>query len=409
MCLKRLNKHLQDSLKNRKMKNKITYYPVGNGDQSLITLTDGTNIMIDCNIRQSSIGSTDPKIFDVKKDLLKLLRKRNNNYYTDVFILTHGDCDHCRGYKTNFYQGDPTKYAEENRKAEEIIVDEMWFSPMIAEEHTNNDEDAYQIEAERRLALHLKKDPDKDLTGNRIKIIGYDGNIKYDSLNHLRAIPGTVVREFNNKIQRDFSVFIHAPFKEQLLSAEKDKNTTSIVFQARFKHTTNNSYSGLAMFGGDADYIAWGIILQKTIGHKADVTEKALDWDLFLAPHHCSWTYFNDVPQEENKEPKEDSLEILRYRRVGGKIIASSKKVVDDDDNPPHYAAKQEYIKKLDGSDDFYNTSTEPKEAAPEPLVFEITDTGIKKAKPQSETESNKLAAALAVASTGVIKKPWSY
>jgi len=391
------------------MNSKIKYYPVGNGDQSLITLKNGTNILVDCNIRQSSIDSTDPKIYDVKKDLLASLNKRDKNPYVDVFILTHGDCDHCRGYKTNFYQGNPKKYSEENRKAGEIIVDEMWFSPMIAEEHTNNDEDAYQTEAERRLALHLNKDLDKDLVGNRIKIIGYDGNKKYNDLNHLRAVPGNVIQEFNNKFQRDFSVFIHAPFKEQLLSAEKDKNTTSIVFQARFKHSTNNSHSGLAMFGGDADYIAWGIILQKTIEHKTDITEGALDWDLFLAPHHCSWTFFNDTPQEENKEPKEDSLEILRYRRIGGIVVASSKKVIDDDDNPPHYAAKQEYINKLDGSDDFYNTSVEPKEAAPEPLVFEITDTGIKKEKPQSETESNKLAAALAVASTGIIKKPWCY
>ncbi len=83
------------------MKNKITYSPVANGDQSLISLSDGTNIIIDCNIRQASIGSTDLKIFDVKKDLLKSLSLRDNNYHTDVFILTHGDCDHCRGYKNN--------------------------------------------------------------------------------------------------------------------------------------------------------------------------------------------------------------------------------------------------------------------------------------------------------------------
>ncbi len=124
------------------MNHTIKYYPVGNGDQSLIVLKDGTTLMIDCNIRQASIGSTDPKIYDVKKNLLKSIKKRDNNPYVDVFILTHGDCDHCRGYKANFYQGDPKKYSDKNRKADEIIIDEMWFSPMIAEEHTNDDEDA---------------------------------------------------------------------------------------------------------------------------------------------------------------------------------------------------------------------------------------------------------------------------
>src|SRR5690349_9227158 len=317
------------------MKNLIKYYPVGNGDQSLITLKDGTTIIVDCNIRQESIGSNDPKIYDVKKDLLKSIRWQNDNPHVDVFVLTHGDCDHCRGYKNNFYQGDPTKYSDKNRKAEEIIIDEMWFSPMIAEEHTNNDEDAYQQEAERRLDLHRKKGPNRNLPGNRIKIIGYDGNKDYKDLNHLRAIPGTIVKEFNNKIQNTFSVFIHAPFKEHLNSAEKDKNSTSIVFQARFKEfATDKDFIGLAMFGGDSDHYSWKIILEKTKKYKNDVNEQALNFDLFLAPHHCSWSFFNDRPQHENPEPTETSLEVLDYIRPCGKVIASSKKIVDDDDNP---------------------------------------------------------------------------
>ncbi len=49
------------------MKNLIKYYPVGNGDQSLILLKDNTTILVDCNIRQASVGSTDPAIYDVKK------------------------------------------------------------------------------------------------------------------------------------------------------------------------------------------------------------------------------------------------------------------------------------------------------------------------------------------------------
>lgn len=391
------------------MKDQIKYYPVGNGDQSLITLKDETTILVDCNIRQASVNSTNTEIYDVKKDLLKSIKKRDNNPYIDVFVLTHGDCDHCRGYATHFYQGDPKKYAEKNRKADEIIVDEMWFSPMIAEEHTNDDEDAYQQEAERRLELHRNYNADKDLPGNRIKIVGYDGNKDYSTLNHLRAIPGTVVSKFNSKQQTTFSVFIHAPFKEHLNSAEKDKNSTSIVFQARFKESaTDKEFSGLAMFGGDSDHYSWAIILEKTKKYKNDINEQALKWDLFLAPHHCSWTFFNDTPQSENTEPKKTSLEVLDNKRSGARVIASSKKIVNDDDNPPHYEAKQEYIKKLSKSSDFLNTSVDPKESAPEPIVFEITGSSIKKLKTESEVEADKLAAAISVASTGVIKKPWA-
>jgi hypothetical protein len=54
----------------------------------------------------------------------------------------------------------------------------MWFSPMIAEEHTNNDEDTYQTEAERRLKIHRNNDQNRNIPRKRIRIIGYDGKAK---------------------------------------------------------------------------------------------------------------------------------------------------------------------------------------------------------------------------------------
>ena len=45
----------------------------------------------------------------VKKDLLDSIQFRNQNPYVDVFILTHGDQDHCLGFKDNFYQGEDVK------------------------------------------------------------------------------------------------------------------------------------------------------------------------------------------------------------------------------------------------------------------------------------------------------------
>jgi len=131
----------------------------------------------------------------------------------------------------------------------------------------------------------------------------------------------------------------------------------------------------LAIFGGDSDHFSWEIILNKTRKHENDVKEQALDWDLFLAPHHCSWSFFNDRPQADNPEPKASSLEVLDYKRSDGKVIASSKKIVDDEDNPPHYEAKIEYQKKVNKTN-FLNTAIQPKEEQPEPIEFEI-ETGI--------------------------------
>lgn len=81
--------------------------------------------------------------------------------------------------------------------------------------------------------------------------------------------------------------------------------------------------------------------------HLNHIYQLALDWDLFLSPHHCSWSFFNDRPQDEHSDPVETSLEILSFKRNDAFVIASSKKIVDDNDNPPHYEAKEEYLKKL--------------------------------------------------------------
>lgn len=355
----------------------IKYYPVCNGDCSLITLSDSTTMLIDCNIRESSKGDSDDTKFDVKQDLLASIQRRDGNPYVDVFVLTHGDQDHCLGFTKNFYQGDPKKYGKSNREAGEIIMDEVWFSPMIEEIFSNPEEDNFQQEVERRVKLHRGKHPEKDLPGNRIVIIGYDGRDSFQDLNHLRQTPGNVITTFNTKVQMTFSVFLHAPFKEQLHSAEKDKNTTSIVFQARFKQqATDSAFSCLAMFGGDSDHIAWDVILSKTKKKKNHETQRALDWDLFLAPHHCSWSFFNDTPQSENPTPVATSLEVLDFHRVNAKVIASSKEILNNDKNPPHYQAKQQYVKKV-GSDKFLNTETHKLSGkTPQPIVFEVTAQG---------------------------------
>jgi len=388
-------------------KNTIKYYPVCNGDQTLITLADKTTILIDCNIREGAKGDDNENLYDVHADLLDSIQKDSKGIpFVDVFILTHGDQDHCRGFEKNFFQGDPSKYSEADKKNNLIRVDAMWFSPMIAEESANDDEDAYQREAERRLKLHRNKDSKKDDAGNRIRIIGYDGNEKYEDLNDLRSIPGDVVRRFNDKDQDTFSIFIHSPFKELLTPEEKDKNTSSIVLQARFKEKkTDTKFITLAMFGGDSDHYTWDRILSKTKKSGKDKSESALDWDLFLTPHHCSWSFFNDRPQADNPEPKQTSLDVLDYKRgANPKVIASCKKIVAAKPNPPHDAAKKQYVKKV-GDANFYNTTTDKIiNDTPQPIIFEVTTLG--PTKPKAQEGSSKVAG---TAGLGAVNSTSSY
>jgi hypothetical protein len=378
-------------------KNSIKYYPVCNGDQSLIKLEDGTTILIDCNIREKA--KEEDELCDVHSDLLESIQKDNKGIpYLDVFILTHGDQDHCRGFEKNFYRGAPEDYTQSDKNDNLIRVDAMWFSPMIAEQYKNDDEDAYQQEAERRLELHRKKDSKRDLAGNRIRIIGYDGSKQYDDLDHLRSKPGEVVSRFNDRDQDKFSIFIHAPFKIHLDSPEKDKNSASIVFQARFKENSwDTEFSCQAIFGGDSDHTTWKQIIDRTERYGNNITEKALDWDLFMAPHHCSWTFFNDTDKDDVIET---SLKALDYAKTGAFVIASSKTIVNNDDNPPYYDAKLEYIKKIDSKDKFLNTAVEPKESKPEPIIFEITKNGPARVIKQNITGSATSAGGSGAAST---------
>jgi hypothetical protein len=384
-------------------KHSIKFYPVENGDTTLINLKDGTTLMVDCKLRISAEDPDDATKYDVKKDLVESLLKRNNNLFTDVLILTHADKDHCHGFKKHFYSGNPVDYSDSNRSNNEIIIDELWVTSMLFSNVSDQSEDANAVRNEANRRIRMQKDhKDKNKRGNRIKLIGYDDSAKFEYVE--AYVPGREVNIFNDEIKRDFSLFIHAPFKDTLITAkaEKDRNSSSIAFQARFKiNSWDTSFAARILMGGDADHYVWQQILQKSKKHSRI---EALKFDVFLAPHHCSWTYFNDVPYENNTTPKDYSLEILDYALPNAYIIASSRKVVNAKPNPPHYSAKEEYIKKLDNKNNFLNTAIDPTEEAPEPIEFIIESTGVKKiAKDKASAKS----AYAGISSIG--QKPYSY
>lgn len=384
----------------------IKFYPVGNGDTTLITLSDNTTILIDCKLRTSAEDEEDKEKYDVKKDLLESIKKRDNNPFVDVFILTHPDQDHCLGFSKNFYCGDPSKYKKENRDNDEIIIDELWATSMLFDVVTNDDAKALKKEAERRRKLWDEDSAEKDKPGNRICMIGYNGDEKFENVE--AYVPGNTITEINNKVQTNFEFFVHSPFKKTLIVAtsEKDKNYSSIVMQARFKvNASDKDFATFFLFGGDADHYSWKEVLDKSKKHK---NEDKLNWDIFLSPHHCSWTYFNDVPydeKEENKTPKKSSLDILDYKVGKGKIVASSKVISKHDKNPPHWEAKQQYLKKLDSNDNFLELAKIPSEDEPKPVIFKITPQG----PVRDDSKKQGSSAVSAGGSLGAVKSKGEY
>lgn len=379
-------------------KHLVKYYPVDNGDTSLIKLKDNTTLLIDVNIREGETNSDENDIYDVKEDLIESIEKKDGNYFLNYFILSHADEDHCLGFEKNFYQGDPKQCGDSNEENKEIIINELWVSSLIFSRELCPDAKAVKKEAKRRIKLIEENNSEKDNFGNKIRIIGYNGNRRYDDI--LNYVPGETAT-----INGYLEIFIHAPFKADLITSEanQDRNSSSIVFQARIKNNaSDNEPSVKLIFGGDADHYRWEKILEKS---KENNNEDKLVWDIFLAPHHCSWSFFNDRPyeKEENQEPKDYSLEFLDYGLEDAKVIASCKKIKKEKPNPPHEAAKDEYVKKLNSNDNFFNTSIHPKEQTPEPIIFEIGNSVVKQ---QTESE-RKRNAAKEMAQAGVVSKPW--
>ena len=379
---------------------KIKFYPVDNGDTVLIKV-DKTTIQIDASIRNND------DCYDVMSDLLdELSTDGENRYHLDLFMLTHPDEDHCRGVDTNYYLGDPEKYSETDKENDLVIIDELMVTPMLFTDATSTSAKALKKEAERRRKLWDENSSKKTKAGNRLVIIGYDGDKRYKNVTSY--IPGETIKEVNGKSISLLEFFVHSPFKDSLVEgrAEADKNETSIVMQARFKYArTDTNPSALYLFGGDADHYIWEEIQDQSKAHDND---NKLDFDIFMAPHHCSWTYFNDVPYKkgETDEPVESAKNLIKdHKAKGAVIIASSKQIKDDDDNPPHYPAKKEYEKLIGSSDKFISLAEEPDSKNPKPVVYEVTSSGFQR----KDKNQQQGSAGAAIGSSGTTGRKSAY
>jgi len=352
---------------------RITFFPVGNGDTTLITLSDNTDILIDCNITKDSKDPDEKERYDVHSHLLMVLKKDKREIpHLDAFILSHPDVDHCRGFDDTFFTGNPKKYSEQDKRHGKIIIDELWFAPRIFSPHEtagnlSDEANQFRKEANRRIALYKQKSPERTKAGNRLRIIGYSDNPELEGLIDIITVPGDYINLINGEQKHDFSFFVHAPFRKDSDSSEDERNDTSIVLQAQFD-VDGIEGAGLIFLGGDSGCTIWADILERS-------DEKNLKWDIFMAPHHCSWTFFSEKPYKENKIPSESSLEILNKKHHGALVVCSCKPIKKDDDNPPHYAAKEEYI-KIVGDKNLITTMEHPEEKQPLPIEFEISKKG---------------------------------
>jgi hypothetical protein len=377
---------------------KITFFPVDNGDMSLIRLTDAdsTSLLIDCKIRESA-DNPDETTPDVAKSLRDRLRTdENNRPYVDAMLLSHPDEDHCLGLEKHFWLGPVSDYSDDQKPQNEkrIIIRQIWSSPMVFRRASQKlrlctDAKAFNKEAKRRIKINRESGFSvKD--GDKILIMGEDENGKTDDLSPILIKQGQEFYGVNDRANKYLTSHLLAPFSKQNDDGEEQlsKNDSSVIINFRIKSSELGSSVSNFLTGGDAGVDIWEMIADEF--QLADV-----EYDLLQAPHHCSWRALSHDSWSDYGEAatvSQKARKALGQAKNGAFIVSSSKPIADDDNDPPCIRAKREYRSILGYSGIFKCTGEEPTKSKPAPLEFETTGNGFKR--------SQIISAAVAVTST---------
>lgn len=367
----------------------VTFFPVGNGDMTLIRLADNatSTLLIDARIR---VAADDPK--DQTRDVAVDLRERlqcdaKGRPYVDAFLLSHPDQDHCGGLRTHFHLGPLDEYPDDEKPNAEkkIVIREIWSSPLIFRRHCKDhplceDARAFNTEAKRRVKVNRQKNFAVD-AGDRILIMGEDKDGKTADLGPILVKTGDTFTGVNRGARDWLSSTLLAPKLQQSDEDEElvSKNHSSVIVSLAIA-APGNTDACRFLTGGDAEVAIWERLWAR---HKGNPS--ALQYDLLQTPHHCSWhTLSHDSWSEKGRDAKvsDDARYALSQAKFGAVVVASCAPIHDDDCDPPCIRAKEEYESIVNADSVkgvFYCTDEYPKEDAPEPLEFEIKRGGLSK------------------------------
>ena len=370
-----------------------TFFPVSNGDMTLICLDNGQTILIDINIRGAA-DDEDDETPDVATDLRdRLKRDGQGRLSVDAFLLSHPDADHITGLRNHFHLGPSDEWSEDDDK---IFIREMWSSPVVFRRAGPNntlceDAKAWAKEARRRVK-RFREDGFDTAEGDRILIMGEDVDGKTDDILDIVVKLDDMVSACNRVDAGVFEARLLGPLPVEEDEEELEKNDSSVILRFSLK---GGGVGDRCRFltGGDAGVSIW----KRLWTWHGDDHPDWLTYDILQTPHHCSWRSlsfdsWSDLGEDAKVDP--DARESLSQTRKGAVIVASSKPIKKDDDNPPHERAKQEYVDIVDGDDERFYCTDEYWADENRALEFEIKASGI--------TRKMAKAAALAVPALGI-------
>ncbi len=353
-----------NKIKKQYMSHKITFYPLGNADTTLIQLENGKNILFDfANTRDTN------DVNDKRVDLPAELNKSVTGSSYNVVAFSHADNDHINGFSEFFYLEHAEKYQGKNRKK----IDDLWVpAAVILETNLNGDaailraEAAYRLKNKQRIKVFSKPDKLKDWLEKE--------GIKPDEVKHLIVNAGTLVPGWMLDTQ-GVEFFVHSPFAEHIDDRDIERNEACIVLQATF----NNTYNSKVILGADAVASLWDDIVSVTKYYKR---ETRLNWDIFHISHHCSYLSLNadDRGNPATVPTKKIKWLFEAQGNTKGKLISPSWEIPNklEEVQPPHLEAANYYRAVANAkAGEFKVTMEFPNKEKPEPLVIEINDFGV--------------------------------
>lgn len=383
----------------------ITFYPVCNGDMTLVQFDNEQTLLIDIHVRQSA---DDPK--DATPDVMAQLRERlkrddKGRLFVDGFLNTHPDKDHIGGLSRHFHLGPPNEWVNADDK---ILVREMWSSPIVfrraSKKHTLcDDARAWAAEARRRVALY-RATKTIGIEGNRIQIMGEDIDRKTDDILAIVVKTESLVASLNGVSAGAFEARLLAPLPQgdnEELDELFAKNRSSVILRFSIRGA---GYADKCRFltGGDAEVAIWERLWDKHGNPHADW----LTYDILQAPHHCSWhslSYDSYSALGEKAKVCNSARSALAQIRKGAVIVASCEHIDPEDVDPPSDRAKREYISIVEGKSDRFLCVTDVWDNEQQPLRYEIGASGIVKAV---KNAGKAAAAALGIGATAAQARP---
>ena len=267
----------------------INFFPVDNGDMTLIVLDNEQTLLIDCNIRRAA-DEADDDTLDAAEELKKRLsRDPQGRLFVNVMLLTHLDQDHCSGLTNHFHLGSPDTWDADDDK---IIINEMWSSPIVFRRASKQltlvpNAKAWATEARRRVAVFRDSSSTDPIEGDRVLILGEDENGKTDDLADILIKVDELIVTADRVNNGAFEARLLGPLPVAAAEEEEEalsKNRSSVIL--RFSLTGDGvSDSGRYLTGGDAEVGVWARLWRKHQSKNSDW----LSYQFLLSPHHCSW------------------------------------------------------------------------------------------------------------------------